>query len=196
MMVDFLLVVLAYKRILSWILTKKLAISNQGVRLLAGPTHESCNQLNTFGSPCDLPQWALFDTSLFLMLMDLALTTVWIDRPSLCVQVNQCSDNKDYPFYEPEIYFIQSASLSKFKAISQTEIKEALRNMGRNKVFEPDEIPIEALRCLGDDVVKWLTLLFNKTFSRAKKPKSEDSARLSPYIRTKETHKHVASARV
>nr|GEW87802.1 hypothetical protein [Tanacetum cinerariifolium] len=32
----------------------------------------------------------------------------------------------------------------------------------------PDQIPIEAWRCLGDEGVKWLTCLFNKIFSSAK----------------------------
>ncbi|GKD72027.1 retrovirus-related pol polyprotein LINE-1, partial [Tanacetum coccineum] len=55
--------------------------------------------------------------------------------------------------------------------IRHTEVKEALRKMGRNKVVGPDEIPIEAWRCLGGEGVRWLTILFNKTLSRAKIPK-------------------------
>ncbi|GJV29307.1 ataxia telangiectasia mutated family protein [Tanacetum coccineum] len=43
--------------------------------------------------------------------------------------------------------------------------------MGRNKVVGPDEIPIEAWRCLRGEGVRWLTILFNKTLSRAKMPK-------------------------
>ncbi|GJU92804.1 cytochrome P450 714C2-like protein [Tanacetum coccineum] len=48
------------------------------------------------------------------------------------------------------------------------KVKEALRKMGRNKVVGPDEIPSEAWKCLGGQRVRWLTLLFNKTFLRAK----------------------------
>ncbi|GJW87601.1 retrovirus-related pol polyprotein LINE-1 [Tanacetum coccineum] len=33
-----------------------------------------------------------------------------------------------------------------------------------------DEIPIEAWRCLGGEGVRWLTIIFNKTLSRAKMP--------------------------
>nr|GEU73762.1 retrovirus-related Pol polyprotein LINE-1 [Tanacetum cinerariifolium] len=54
--------------------------------------------------------------------------------------------------------------------IRHTEVKEALRKMGRNKVVGPDEIPIEAWKCLGGEGVRWLTLLSNKTFLRAKMP--------------------------
>ncbi|GKD94468.1 hypothetical protein Tco_1374305, partial [Tanacetum coccineum] len=42
--------------------------------------------------------------------------------------------------------------------------------MGRNKAVGPDEIPIEAWRCLGGEGVRWLTTLFNKTFLSAKMP--------------------------
>ncbi|GKC85344.1 integrator complex subunit 11 [Tanacetum coccineum] len=42
--------------------------------------------------------------------------------------------------------------------------------MGRNKAVGHDEIPIEAWRCLGGEGVRWLTILFNKTFLRAKMP--------------------------
>ncbi|GJY27052.1 retrovirus-related pol polyprotein LINE-1 [Tanacetum coccineum] len=52
--------------------------------------------------------------------------------------------------------------------IRHIEVKEALRKMGRNKVVGPDEIPIKSWRCLGDEEVRWLTILFNKTLSRAK----------------------------
>nr|GEX26133.1 retrovirus-related Pol polyprotein LINE-1 [Tanacetum cinerariifolium] len=50
---------------------------------------------------------------------------------------------------------------------------------GRNKAVDPDQIPIEAWRCLGDEGVKWLTCIFNKIFSSAKMP---DDWRLSEVI--------------
>ncbi|GJY05232.1 leucine--tRNA ligase [Tanacetum coccineum] len=55
--------------------------------------------------------------------------------------------------------------------IKHTEVKEALRKMGRKKAVGPDEIPIEAWRCLGGEGERWLTTLFNKTFLRAKMPR-------------------------
>ncbi|XP_071732414.1 uncharacterized protein [Rutidosis leptorrhynchoides] len=54
--------------------------------------------------------------------------------------------------------------------INQEEVRSALRKMGRNKAVGPDQIPIEAWRCLGDDGVRWLTFLFNKTYRSAKIP--------------------------
>ncbi|GJX06084.1 retrovirus-related pol polyprotein LINE-1 [Tanacetum coccineum] len=51
--------------------------------------------------------------------------------------------------------------------------------MGRNKAVGPDQIPIEAWRCLGDEGFKWLTCLFNKIFSSTKMP---DEWRLSEVI--------------
>ncbi|GJR56637.1 ataxia telangiectasia mutated family protein [Tanacetum coccineum] len=52
--------------------------------------------------------------------------------------------------------------------IRHAEVKETLRKIGRNKAVGPDKIPIEAWRCLGGEGVRWLTILFNKTLSRAK----------------------------
>ncbi|GJW58458.1 retrovirus-related pol polyprotein LINE-1 [Tanacetum coccineum] len=57
-----------------------------------------------------------------------------------------------------------------FSGQRHIKVKEVLRKMGRNKVVGLDEIPIEAWRCLGSEGVRWLTLLFNKTFLRAKMP--------------------------
>ncbi|GJS45346.1 retrovirus-related pol polyprotein LINE-1 [Tanacetum coccineum] len=63
--------------------------------------------------------------------------------------------------------------------------KEALRKMGRNKAVGPDEIPIEAWRCLGGEGVRWLTTLFNKTFLRAKMQgelRTQRGSAISPYL--------------
>ncbi|XP_071727312.1 uncharacterized protein [Rutidosis leptorrhynchoides] len=40
------------------------------------------------------------------------------------------------------------------RRISQEEVRSALRKMGRNKAVGPDQIPIEAWRCLGEDGVR------------------------------------------
>ncbi|GKC88561.1 craniofacial development protein 2, partial [Tanacetum coccineum] len=71
--------------------------------------------------------------------------------------------------------------------IRHTEVKEALRKMGRNKAVGRDEIPIEAWRCLGGEGVRWLTILFNKTFLRAKMP---EEWRLSETLRRHMTAFH------
>ncbi|GJU40600.1 putative pre-mRNA-processing factor 6-like [Tanacetum coccineum] len=69
--------------------------------------------------------------------------------------------------------------------IRHTEVKEALRKMGRNKAVGPDEIPIEAWRCLGGEGVRWLTILFNKTFLRAKMPEEWRLSEVIPIYKNK-----------
>ncbi|XP_071704797.1 uncharacterized protein [Rutidosis leptorrhynchoides] len=54
--------------------------------------------------------------------------------------------------------------------INQEEVRLALRKMGRNKAVGPDQIPIEAWKCLGGDGVRWLTNLFNTSFRSANMP--------------------------
>jgi hypothetical protein len=48
--------------------------------------------------------------------------------------------------------------------IQEYEVKEALKKMKIDKALEPDDIPIEVRRCLGDMVIMWLTKLFNIIF--------------------------------
>ncbi|GKE36885.1 hypothetical protein Tco_1460290 [Tanacetum coccineum] len=55
-----------------------------------------------------------------------------------------------------------------YSRINQGEVRVSLQRMGRNKVVGPDQIPIEAWRCLEDEGVKWLTCLYNKIFLGAK----------------------------
>ncbi|XP_071687066.1 uncharacterized protein [Rutidosis leptorrhynchoides] len=57
-----------------------------------------------------------------------------------------------------------------YTRINQEEVRLALRKMGRNKAVGPDQIPIEAWKCLGGDGVRWLTNLFNTTFRSANMP--------------------------
>ncbi|XP_071685643.1 uncharacterized protein [Rutidosis leptorrhynchoides] len=54
--------------------------------------------------------------------------------------------------------------------INEEEVRLAIRKMGRNKAVGPDQIPIEAWKCLGGDGVRLLTNLFNTTFRSANMP--------------------------
>nr|XP_043629755.1 uncharacterized protein LOC122601043 [Erigeron canadensis] len=54
--------------------------------------------------------------------------------------------------------------------ISQEEVRIALKKMGRNKAVGPDQILVEAWRCLGDVGISLLTSLFNKIWTSAKMP--------------------------
>ncbi|XP_071727373.1 uncharacterized protein [Rutidosis leptorrhynchoides] len=64
----------------------------------------------------------------------------------------------------------QSQNNTDCARINQEEVRSALRKMWRNKAVGPDQIPIEAWRCLRDDGVRWLTCLFNKTLQSSKMP--------------------------
>ncbi|GKC02201.1 retrovirus-related pol polyprotein LINE-1 [Tanacetum coccineum] len=55
-----------------------------------------------------------------------------------------------------------------YSRISQAKVRVTLKKMGRNKVVGPDQIPMEAWKCLGDEGIKWLNCLFNKIFQSAK----------------------------
>ncbi|XP_071695822.1 uncharacterized protein [Rutidosis leptorrhynchoides] len=57
--------------------------------------------------------------------------------------------------------------------------------MGRNKSAGPDLIPIEAWRCLGDDGVRWLTCLFNKTYRSSKMPMEWRVSEIIPIYKNK-----------
>ncbi|GJR37011.1 retrovirus-related pol polyprotein LINE-1 [Tanacetum coccineum] len=57
--------------------------------------------------------------------------------------------------------------------------------MGRNKAVGPDQIPIEAWRCLEDEGVKWLTCLFNKIFLSAKMPEEWRLSEVIPIYKNK-----------
>ncbi|XP_071712410.1 uncharacterized protein [Rutidosis leptorrhynchoides] len=47
------------------------------------------------------------------------------------------------------------------RRISQEEVRSALRKMGRNKAVGPDQIPIEAWRCLGEDGARYIRAIMD-----------------------------------
>ncbi|KAE8705793.1 NAC domain-containing protein 89 [Hibiscus syriacus] len=59
------------------------------------------------------------------------------------------------------------------------EVKMALRKMGREKAVGPDQIPITVWLALGDEGVKWLTIIFNIILETAKMP--EEWRESTPY---------------
>ncbi|XP_071739679.1 uncharacterized protein [Rutidosis leptorrhynchoides] len=71
------------------------------------------------------------------------------------------------------------------RRIIQGEVRSELRKMGRNKAVGPDQIPIEAWRCLGDDGVRWLTYLFNKTLRSYKMPTEWRLSEIIPIYKNK-----------
>ncbi|XP_071694508.1 uncharacterized protein [Rutidosis leptorrhynchoides] len=75
--------------------------------------------------------------------------------------------------------------IDNIKRISQDEVRSALRKMGRNKAVGLDQIPIEAWRCLGEDGVRWLTCLFNKTLRSYKMPTEWRLSEIIPIYKNK-----------
>nr|XP_043633475.1 uncharacterized protein LOC122604669 [Erigeron canadensis] len=69
--------------------------------------------------------------------------------------------------------------------ISQEEVRFALKKMGRNKATGPDQIPIEAWRCLGDVGISLLTSLFNKIWTSAKMPEEWRLSEVIPIYKNK-----------
>ncbi|XP_035841303.1 uncharacterized protein LOC118488193 [Helianthus annuus] len=55
-----------------------------------------------------------------------------------------------------------------YRGIMQGEVKTTLRKMGRAKAVGPDNIPIEAWKCLGEEEIHWLTSLLNLIFKSGK----------------------------
>ncbi|GJX60025.1 retrovirus-related pol polyprotein LINE-1 [Tanacetum coccineum] len=72
-----------------------------------------------------------------------------------------------------------------YSRINQGEVRTALQRMGRNKAVGPDQIPIEAWRCLEDEGVKWLTCLFNKIFLSEKMPEEWRLSEVIPIYKNK-----------
>ncbi|KAD6795909.1 hypothetical protein E3N88_06805 [Mikania micrantha] len=53
---------------------------------------------------------------------------------------------------------------------TKEEVLTALKRMGRRKAVGPDDIPIEVWKCLGDEGLGWLTMLFNTILKTGNMP--------------------------
>ena len=81
------------------------------------------------------------------------------DRESIltnCLMISSTQDLDDLTFQ------CQDMNRNYMRRISESEVKEALKRMKSRKVADPDGIPIEVWRCLGEVGVRWLTNLFSK----------------------------------
>ncbi|GKE97347.1 hypothetical protein Tco_0020698, partial [Tanacetum coccineum] len=72
---------------------------------------------------------------------------------------NESSSNESRPEGSGEVRSFSPHMLFDcyYSRIDQGEVRTALQKMGRNKALSPDQILIEAWRCLEDEGVKWLT---------------------------------------
>lgn len=73
------------------------------------------------------------------------------------------------------------------QGISENKVRAAMKKMKSGKEVGPDDIPVEAWRCLGEMQVKFLIRLFNKILESESMPEEWRRSVLVPiYIRTKE----------
>jgi ribosomal protein L20A (L18A) len=71
------------------------------------------------------------------------------------------------------------------RRIQESEVKGALRRMKEGKAMDPDCIPIEVWRGLGDIAIVWLTKLFNSIFRTNKMPEEWRRSILVPIFKNK-----------
>ena len=69
--------------------------------------------------------------------------------------------------------------------INNDEIKEALRKIPNEKAEDPDQIPVEVWKCLGEEALEWLTKLFNVIFRTAKMPREWMFSTVIPLYKSK-----------
>jgi hypothetical protein len=71
------------------------------------------------------------------------------------------------------------------RRIQESEVKDALKRMNEGKAMDPDGIPIEVWRTLGDVAIVWLTKLFNLIFRSNKMPDEWSRSILVPIFKNK-----------
>ena len=69
--------------------------------------------------------------------------------------------------------------------ISKEEVKKVMAKMKRGKAVGPDDIPVEAWRCLGDSAVHFLTGLFNRVLQGEGMPEEWRRSTLVPIYKNK-----------
>ena len=69
--------------------------------------------------------------------------------------------------------------------ISKEEVKAAMRRLKSGKAVGPDDIPVEAWRCLGEMAVEFLTRLFNTILESERMPEEWRRSVLVPIFKNK-----------
>ena len=69
--------------------------------------------------------------------------------------------------------------------ISQAEVRRALKRMKSGKAVGPDDIPVEAWKCLGEVAVQFLTRTFNKVSESERMPEEWRRSVLVPIYKNK-----------
>ena len=80
---------------------------------------------------------------------------------------------------------VQQREIRDVQAISEEEVRDAMRKMKNNKAVGPDNIPIEAWKCLGREGIEWLTKLYGKVWETGKMPDEWRKSVLVPIFKKK-----------
>ena len=67
--------------------------------------------------------------------------------------------------------------------IYKGEVRFAMKRMKNGKAVGPDDIPVEAWKCLGEVAVEFLTKLFNNILVNERMPAEWRKAYWCPYLR-------------
>ena len=81
--------------------------------------------------------------------------------------------------------FEQNKNFKYYRKIRPIEVENALKFMKNNKAVGPDDIPIEAWKCLGKVAITWLTKLFNLIIDTKKMPNQWRKSVLIPLYKNK-----------
>ena len=71
------------------------------------------------------------------------------------------------------------------RGVNTNEVSKALKEMGRAKAIDPENIPIQVWRCLGEDDIQWLTNLFNVIWRTHRMSEKWRSSTLIPLYKNK-----------
>ena len=69
--------------------------------------------------------------------------------------------------------------------ISAEEVRAAMNRMKTGKTVRPDDIPVEAWKCLGELAINFLTRLFNKILEDERMPDEWRRSMLVPIFKNK-----------
>ncbi|KAK3556890.1 hypothetical protein QTP70_022395 [Hemibagrus guttatus] len=73
----------------------------------------------------------------------------------------------------------------KVDKIRKDEVRKALKRMKSGKAVDPDDIPVEVWKCLGEAAVEFLTSLFNRVLESERMPEEWRSSVLVPIFKNK-----------
>ena len=71
------------------------------------------------------------------------------------------------------------------ESVSKEEVRENMQMMKTLNAVGPDDIPVEAWKCLGESALKFLTKLYNRTMESERMPEEWRDSMLIPIFKNK-----------